>query len=202
MLATNLVRGAHIPHQRAEQLFTGQDAAYPSGPENSRILCVYIGGPDAKHVWIPATANHYLEENPETVFLPIWVDSLCSYANGTESGIAAVAAAKKWGFAPNLPGNERRWIVVDAETNENYTYYYQCAVAIWSAGYRMLAYRSLYTQGPISDDLLWCADWTNVEPQSIPWAGQQYMATTVWDYSVFTQDVLSGCGTGPRPLTV
>lgn len=193
-----LVNGAHIPHVRAQQLFSGQDAAYPEGPENAQILCIYIGGPDALHVWTSEMANHYYAVNPKTVFLPIWVDSKQGYTTGTESGVAATVAAKRYGFAPNMPGVTRRWIAVDAEVSTNYAYYAQCGAAIQREGFRMLTYRSLDTQGPVASSELWAADWTDVQPTDIPWAGQQWEAGPVWDKDVFQLEVYTGCGTGPR----
>lgn len=178
----------------------GSDAAYPVGtpPGNPGIIAGYIGGPTALHTWSPQLFNKYFNANHAYRFLPIWVDSQCSYIDGYTSGTAAVIKAAQYGWAPNMPDNQRRWIAVDAETNTNYKYYYYCARAIWDAGFRMLDYRSLSTQGPVASSLLWAADWTNVKPTSIPWAGQQYEAGTNWDLNVFTQEVLDGCGRGPR----
>lgn len=203
---TNLISGAHIPHTRAAALFTGQDAAYPAGPEDAQILVIYIGGPTAMHVWPTSLANRYYAANPKTVFLPCYVDSACGadpagrqvYATGAESGLAAVRAAFAYGFAANMPGDERRWIAVDAETNTNYDWYDQMDAAIWDAGFRALNYRSLSTQGPVASSLLWAADWTSDRPSAIPWAGMQYAAGPVWDLDVFTEAVYTGCGTGPR----
>lgn len=202
---TELIDAAH--HSRAlsaslhnHVLTRGVDAAYPTGtpPNNAQIIAGYIGGPTALHTWSPQLFNKYFNQNHAYRFLSIWVDSQCSYPSGGESGKAAVAAALKYGWAADMPGDQRRWIAVDAETNTNYTYYSQCATAIWNGGFRMLAYRSLSSQGPVSDDLLWAADWTNNRPASIPWAGQQYAAGVTWDQSVFTDSVFNGCGRGAR----
>ena len=202
----NLIDGAIIPHARAQLLFTGEDAAYPDGPMDAQILCIYIGGPDALHVWTPEMANHYYQQNTRLVFLPYYVDSnngrngdgRLVYGTPEASALAAVENAKYFGFAANMPGDQRRWIIVDAETNEDYEWYARMANVIWDEGFRMGQYRSLSTQGPVPNAVLIAADWTNVRPASIPWIGQQYEAGPVWDKNVFTEAVLSGCGIGPR----
>lgn len=182
-------------------LYNGADASKPdlaTVPPNTQILAGYVGG-DTPHVWLPDEWNEILETQPQTRFLPIYVDSNASFTNGTELAKAAVSAVMDRGWAPFQPN--RRVIVIDCEENTNYQYYAEASDAIWSAGFVMIQYRSAGSVGNQQQnppDVTWVAVPGQPKPSGMIWAGYQYHWGKEWDLDVFSEFVWNGCGQGLR----
>lgn len=183
------------------KLYHGADASNPMTPmpDGTQILAGYIGG-NTPHVWTPEQWNQYIRVSPDLRVLPVWVQNITSgdpAAVGTTIGLAA----RQLGWAANLPGAERRLIVVDAETTVNSAYYEAMDDAIWNAGYRMLLYGSAdYVRQNYCAFGYWEADLTPQPPGTLisPVQGKQWQFGERWDLDVFTQAIYEGCGIGLR----
>jgi hypothetical protein len=157
----------------------------------------YIGGV-ATHVWSPAEWKPFAGVRQ----FPCWVAE--GGAADTQA-VAAVAAARRLGWAPDMPIGETRVIVIDMETAVEPAWYKIMAAGILSGGFVPVCYGSLSTVlGNAASDVL-AADWDGIAeiPAGQTIHGVQYRANvsigaTVVDYSVFDGWLFGRGGRGLR----
>lgn len=192
----------------APPLYTGADAAWPGPalPAGTAILAAYVGetflpgAPDTPHIWTAAEWNDYIRVHPGLRVLPIYTHN---YPGDPAACAAnAVNAVRALGWAPDMPGSQRRIIALDLEVLEDATYVAALEAEIGKHGFDAMPYGSNGTVKANPEGLVgwWVADLVMTAPR---WlgpgvAGVQYRWGAQWDYNVFSQRVYDGCGVGPR----
>jgi hypothetical protein len=189
-------------------LHPGVDAAYPGAPLplGTQVLAAYIGepgagGPDTPHIWTADEWNSYYERDPKLKFLPIYTHD---YADGNPGADArnAVDAARALGWAPDMPGAQRRIILIDCETFVDPGYFSEVQAGVNAGGFRPALYgsASFVVQNPCPTGYV-PADWNYAhQPTALPrgWLGIQWRAGTQWDLDVYGEEAYAACGVGPR----
>lgn len=182
-------------------LILGYDAAFPPQQTypNSQFAFGYIGG-NALHVY---TAADWATIASEIQF-PIWVGQ--NRSNGLTDGMAAVAAMKSLGFSANPPSGNRRYCVLDMETEINPKYVDDFGTEMWQAGFGTLVYGSLdfVTRNPVKEGYF-VADYTG-KPHipvgagivACQYANNLSFDNTRIDLDVCFSDLLLHGGQGPR----
>ena len=189
-------------------LHPGADASTPGAPlpAGTSILAAYVGrpgagAPDALHIWSADEWNDYIEHAPSLRSLPI---SVHSYDDGNPRADAAnaVDAVRALGWAPNMPGAQRRIIVVDCETLIDNAYFAEVQKGINDAGFRAVLYGSAstveYNHCPGG---YYVANYNfSHAPTTLPanCLGIQWKPGGAWDLDVFSDAAYAGCGIGLR----
>lgn len=187
-------------------LHSGADAAYPGTPlpEGTEILAAYVGGggTNATNVWTAANWNSYVAEFPKLRLLPIWAHS---YGDATPEAdaLGAVAAVKALGWGVNMPGPDRRIIVVDCEILVDPAYFTAVCNTINANGFRPVLYGSqdYVMQNPNPSFGYWVANWNyTAAPTALPSGvlGIQWQSGNPWDLDTFSDELFLACGVGPR----
>jgi len=191
-------------------LYKGADAAFPGAPlpAGTSVLAAYIGipgkgtaSPDTPHIWSRADWNSYIGKQPEIRLIPMYVHS---YDDGDPQADAAnaVDAAEELGWQRGYAGDERRIIVIDAETLTDHAYFLTMGEAIEAAGYQPVMYGSASTLGALPKFKGYFV--ANYNYSHAPTAlaegilGIQWKPGGPWDLSVFSQAMYDGAGVGPR----
>lgn len=175
------------------------DASTPPGSPypGSAAVAGYVGG-STPHVWTLAEWQRFAELRQ----FPIWVGA--GRTDGSADGAAAVEAVRNLGWAPNMPN--RRFIVLDMETEVDPGYINDFAAPVNDGGFWTLIYESLVAVdgNPVRGGI-WLADWDGIA--SIPAVagviGVQYKPDVPYDgtqvdLSVISLDMLVHGGEGSR----
>jgi hypothetical protein len=171
------------------------------------VLAAYVGipgkgnaSPNTPHIWAASEWNGYVAEQPNLRLLPMYTHN---YADGDPQadGLNAVEAVKSLGWAPDMPGAERRIIVVDCEILVDPAYFSAVEATINGNGFKAVLYGSANTvlKNPCDGGYV-VADWTNHPPTVLPdtWVGVQWASTASWDFDVYSHALYQGCGVGLR----
>lgn len=176
-------------------MIRGVDCAYPQPtyPSWAQVVCGYAGGHTA-HQWAPAEVAAVRESG--RVWLAIWT---ARNAKGQPPLIGQDGATDAANMAAQLPAygyNHTLPVFYDIEPgiyDLNPTGA-QAAIAQWKTGMHTAGYPNAYVYTIKRQDGDWIADWTNIEPATIPAGkvGVQYGGDALFDYNVFTDNLLLG----------
>jgi hypothetical protein len=188
-------------------LYNGVDSAYPGAPlpAGTQILCAYVGGkflpgaPDTPHIWTTDEWNGYYEDHSKIRMLPIYVHNYPG--DPVECADNAVNAVTALGWAANMPGDERRIIVLDMEIFVAPAYVHGFIDRASQRGFATMVYGSwdFVVRNPPGIGY-WMSHLLPHAPSILPpnAQGVQWRYGAQWDYNVFSSRVWNGCGQGPR----
>jgi hypothetical protein len=186
-------------------LYPGVDASRPGQPlpPGTRILAAYVGianqyGPDTPYIWTKDDWNSYHDQDPSIAFLPIYTHNYGG--DPVADANNACDAIGDLGWVAHVPGDHRRILAIDLEILVDPNYVAPLFEQINERGYSPMPYGSAFyvAQNP-SGIGYWEALLTPNPPTVLP-AGVQGIQWkwANWDYDLFSQRVLDGCGIGPR----
>jgi hypothetical protein len=180
-------------------LYSMIDASSPpaSAPSSAHAVAGYIGPVgNTPHVW---TLEEWRRFGHLRQF-PIWVGA--GRADGLADGRAAVAEAKRLGWAAHRPN--RRYIICDVEAQAMAEYLDGFAAEVWDGGFQTEVYESLTVvhKNPVKEGI-WLADWDGIADLPAGVIAHQYRPDVPYqgteiDVSVISEDMLTHGGEGPR----